>query len=120
MVEVSLEENPSPDSSVLHPLVKLVTIAARESLLQAAVPQTLVSQVSMGPTIEVFPPEAPVTRGIRDDGLKHAEAGLMAIVVNADVHCCERLKRVSPSRLIPATMLILTIGQIHRKRQQEQ
>jgi len=79
----------TPPSSVWHPVVMFVVIAARVSLLHGPAGQRPVSQLLMGLTTEVFPPER--KREIRGEGLRHAEAGLAATLAIALVHFDERL-----------------------------
>lgn len=58
------------------------------SFVQAATPQTLVSQESTESTMDVFDEE--VRMGINEDGLKQAEEELRAICANAEVHSDDR------------------------------
>jgi hypothetical protein len=58
----------------------LVTIAAKESLLHGPAEQRFTSQEFSPSTREVFDEEE-LKRGIRDDGLRQAEAGFRPIWV---------------------------------------
>jgi len=65
----SVVVRPKLESSVLHPVVILVTTDEREELLQGACEQIPLSQLSKGDTTEVV--LLPMTSETRADGLRH-------------------------------------------------
>lgn len=85
MVGVRSGVKPVLAKSVAHPVVMLVTTAARVALLQGGAPQTAVNQLLIGATMDLLLP--PEIIGASEEGLRHAAAsGLRATDSNADTH----------------------------------